>query len=103
MNVKGKDKWVEARWEALDHNKWMLIQELGDNYYRQYENNDTEEEDEEEAMIRLEWKELEEKAKEKYSRVIAGEEKRGNKIQTVAELINFFSFFFLTKRKRKAK
>ena len=49
-------EWNNARWEAFDQDRWMLIQELGCNYYMLYENNYSKEEDEEKASNRLEWK-----------------------------------------------
>ena len=51
MNMEGSDKWDEAQWEAFEHDRWLLIQEMGDDYYKFYENNDGE--DEEEAMRRI--------------------------------------------------
>ena len=85
--MEGSDNWNNARWEAFDQDRWMLIQELGYNYYMLYENNYSKKEDEEKTSNRLEWKEEEEKAKEEYFRMIAEEDKRGYKRQTVAELI----------------
>ena len=51
------------------------MQELGDNYYKLYENNDSKGEDEEQAMRRIEWKEEEDKAKKEYFSVIAEDKK----------------------------
>ena len=86
MNVEGRDKWDKAQWEAFKHDNWKLMQELRDDYYRLYENNDSQGEDKEKVMKRIEWEEKEEKAKEEYFRIIAEEEKRGYKRQAVSEL-----------------
>ena len=53
--------------------------ELGDNYYKVYENNDSKGEDEEKAMKRVEWKEEQEKAKKEYFSVIAEDEKEATR------------------------
>ena len=42
--------------EEKEHDRWMLIQELGDEYYRLYENQEEDEsEDPEDILRRLEW------------------------------------------------
>ena len=43
--MEGSDTWCEEQIEAFEHNKWLLMQELGDDYYNLYENNASEEED----------------------------------------------------------
>ena len=83
--MEGRDKWDKAQWEALKHDMWKLMQELGDVYYRLYTNNDSEGEDEEQAMRRIEWEE--EKAKVEYFRTIAEEEKIGYIQQAVSKII----------------
>ena len=87
MNMEGSETWDEEQIEAFMHNRWLLMQELGDDYYRMHENNDSDGEDEEQALRRIEWEEEEEEAKKEQFRVIAEEEKRGYKMETVAELI----------------
>ena len=87
MNMEGSEAWDKEQIKAFMHDRWLLMQELGDDYYRLHENNDSEGEDEEQALRRIEWEEKEEEAKKKYFRVIAEEEKRGYKRKTVAELI----------------
>ena len=47
----------EEEMEEREHDRWLLKQELGEDYYRRYENDeDDEKEDENELIIRLEWK-----------------------------------------------
>ena len=46
----------EEEMEEREHNRWLLKQELGEDYYRRYENEeDDEKEDEYELIIRLQW------------------------------------------------
>ena len=66
MIMEGSDTWYEEHIKAFKHNICLLMQELRNNYYKLYENNDSEGEDEEQAMIRIEWGEEEEKAKNEY-------------------------------------
>ena len=75
--------------EAWEHDEWLLMQDMGDDYYklhRRYDK-DSEEEDPFEAEGRIEWEEEEEKAKAEYFKMIAEEEERDYYRQTVAELI----------------
>ena len=53
MNMEGSDTWNEEQIEAFKHDRWLLMQELGDDYYKLYENNDSEEEDEEEEKAAM--------------------------------------------------
>ena len=39
MNIEGSNQWDEARWEEYKHDRWLLIKELGDDYYKLYGNN----------------------------------------------------------------
>ena len=66
MIMEGSDTWYEEHTKAFKHNRCLLMQELGNNYYKLYENNDSEGEDEEQTMIRIEWGEEEEKANKEY-------------------------------------
>ena len=50
MNMEGSDTWDEEQIEAFMHERWLLMQEMGDDYYRLHENNDSEGEDEEQAL-----------------------------------------------------
>ena len=64
--------------EAWEHDEWLLMQEMGDDYYklhRRYDQ-DSEEKDPFEAEGRIEWEEEEEKAKAEYFKMIAEEEER---------------------------
>ena len=74
--MEGSDTWDEEQIEAFEHDRWLLMQELGDDYYKLYENNDSEGEDEEQALRRIEWEEEEEKANKEYFRVIAEKRRR---------------------------
>ena len=78
----------EEEMEEREHDRWLLKQELGEDYYRRYENDeDDEKEDENELIIRLEWKKEEERAKAEYFKMIEEEEKRGCMRPTTEELI----------------
>ena len=41
MNMEGSETWDAERIEAFMHDRWLLMQELGDDYYKLYENNDS--------------------------------------------------------------
>ena len=43
--MEGSDTWCEEQIEAFEHKKWLLMQELRYDYYKLYENNDSEGED----------------------------------------------------------
>ena len=74
--------------EAWEHNQWLLIQELGNNYYKINSRDDQQsEEDPFEAEERVRWLEEEEEVKSKYFKMIAEEEERGYCRQTVSEII----------------
>ena len=78
----------EEEIEEKAHDRWLLIQELGDEYYRLYEKDeDDEKEDPEDMLRRLEWQEEEERAKAEYFKMIEEEEKRGCMRPTTEELI----------------
>ena len=53
------------------------MKELGNDYYKLFESNDSVGEDPDQAMRRIEWEEEEENAKIECFKVIAEEEKRG--------------------------
>ena len=87
MNMGRTDTWDEELIEAFKHNRWLLMQELGNDYYKLSESNDREGEDQDQAMRRMEWEKEEEKAKIEYLRVIADKEKRGFKTKTTVGAI----------------
>ena len=92
--------WDAEQIEAWEHNKWLLIQEMGDDYYklhRRYDQ-DSEEDNPFNAERRIEWEEEDEKAKADYFMMIAEEEERGYYRQRVAELKEEKGF---AKRKKK--
>ena len=64
--------------EAWEHDEWLLMQDMGDDYYKLHRRyaQDSEEEDPFEAEGRIEWEEEEEKAKAEYFKMIAEEEER---------------------------
>ena len=53
MNMEGSETWDEEKIEAFMHDRWLLMQEMGDDYYKILENNDSEGEDEEQVMRRI--------------------------------------------------
>ena len=64
MNMEESDTWDEEQIKVFEHDRWLLMQELGDDYYKLYENHDSKEEDEEQAMRTIKLEEKEEKAKQ---------------------------------------
>ena len=64
--------------EAWEHNEWLIMQEMGSDYYKLHKRHeyDSEGEDDYEAKRRMEWEEEEEKAKTEYFNKIAEEEKK---------------------------
>ena len=40
--MEGTETWDEEQIEAFEHDRWLLTQEIGDKYYKLYENNDSE-------------------------------------------------------------
>ena len=56
LNMEGSDQWCQAQWEEFEHSQWEFIQILGDRYYELYEN-DSDEEDKEEVLRIMLWKE----------------------------------------------
>ena len=67
MNMEDSETWDAERIKAFMHDRWLLMQELGDDNYKLYENNDSEGEDEKQAMRRIKWEEEEEEAKKNTS------------------------------------
>ena len=59
--------------EAWEHDQWLLMQEMGDDYYKIYNRNNQEsEEDLFEEEERVRWQEEEEEAKAKYFKTRRG-------------------------------
>ena len=83
MSVENAEPWSE-KWE---HDRWLKIQEMGDDFYKEEEDDKEMERDPFEEEERRRWQEEEEKAKEAYFQMIKEEEERGNFRQTVSELI----------------
>ena len=73
MNMERCEEWSEERWEEYKHDRWWMIQELRDEYYKRHEQEE-EPEDEEEVLRSLEWKEQEEITKKEYFRRLKEDE-----------------------------
>ena len=83
------ESWDKEQIEAWKHDQWLLMQEIGEDYYkllRRYDQ-DSEGGDPFETEERVKWQEEEERAKAEYFKVIAEEEERGYYRQTVSEMI----------------
>ena len=82
------ESWDSEQLEAWEHDRWLLMQELGDNYYKLHSrDNQDSEKDPFEAEERVRWQEEEEEAKSKYFKMIEEKEKIYYYRQTVAELV----------------
>ena len=57
------DRWDEEPIEAWEHNEWLLMQELGSDYYKLHRSYNSEGKNEYQAMRTIVCKEEEEKAK----------------------------------------
>ena len=81
------ESWDAEQIEAWEHDRLLLMQELGDNYYKLHRRDHQDsEEDPFEEEERVRWQEEAEEAKTKYFKMIAEEEERGYYRQTVAEV-----------------
>ena len=88
MSAEADEAWSEEQIEAWQHNRWLLMQELGDDYYKIHERTDQDsEEDPFEEEERMRWQEEEEEAMAEYFKMIEEEEKRGYYRKTVAHMI----------------
>ena len=87
MSEENDEPWSAAEIEEWEHDRWLKIQEMGDDFYKNEEDNDEMKEDPYEEEERRRWQEEEERAKEAYFQEIKKEEERGVYRQTVAELI----------------
>ena len=78
MSLENADSWDEDQIEAWEHDRWLLMQELGDDYYKLHNRDDEDiEEDPFEEEERVKWQEEEEKAKATYFKMIKEEEEKG--------------------------
>ena len=84
MNEDSAEAWSEEQIEEWEHDRWMKIQEMGNDFYKDDEDVEVDPFEEEE---RVRWQEEEEKAKVKYLKMIKEEEEGGYFRQTVAELV----------------
>ena len=78
MSWGNADSRDEEQIEAWEHDRWLLMQELGDDYYKLQNRDDEDiEEDPFEEEERVKWQEEEEKAKATYFKMIKEEEEKG--------------------------
>ena len=78
MSWENAESWDEDQKEAWEHDRWLLMQELGDDYYKLHNRDDEDiEEDPFEEEERVKWQEEEEKAKATYFKMIKEEEEKG--------------------------
>ena len=102
MNKEDDQPWTAEEIEEWEHDEWLKLHEMGDEAYKEVEEeferrrwSEEEENKEDEEMEegpyekeeRKRWREEEEKAREAYFLEIRQEEERGIYRQTVAELI----------------
>ena len=84
MNEDSAESWSEEQIKKWEHDRWLKIQEMGNDFYKDDEDKKVDPFEEEE---RVRWQEEEEKAQVKYLKMIKEEEEGGYFRQTVAELI----------------
>ena len=84
MNEEGAESWSEEQIEEWEHDRWLKIQEMGNDFYKDDQDMEVDPFEEEE---RVRWQEEEEKAKASYFKMIKEEEEGGYFRQTVAELV----------------
>ena len=76
MSGEKAESWDADQIEAWEHDRWLLMQELGEDYYKLHNRDDQEsEEDPFEIEERMRWQE-EEEAKTEYFKIIKEEEER---------------------------
>ena len=95
--------WEAKQIEAWEHDPWLVMQELDDNYPLQGRDNQDSEEYPFEAEERVRWQEEEEEAKPKYFKMIAEGEERGYFRQTVSQMIEESSAAKGKKREMETK
>ena len=82
------ESWDVEQLDAWEHNRWLLMQERGDDYCKLHSRDDQDiEEDPFAEEERVKWQEEEEKAKASYFKTIKEEEEKGYFRQIVAELV----------------
>ena len=84
MSEDGAESWDEEQMNEWEHDRWLMIQEMGNDFYKDDQDEKVDPFEEEE---RVKWKEEEEKAKASYLKMIKEEEEKGYFRQTVAELV----------------
>ena len=84
MSEEKAESWDSKQIEACEHDQWLLMQELGDDYYKIHRNDHDSEEDPFEEEERVRWQNKEEEAIAKYFKMIAEEEERGYYMHTVS-------------------
>ena len=84
MNEENAESWNEEQIEEWEHERWLKIQEMGDDFYKDDEEMEVDPFEEEE---KVRWQEEEEKAKAAYFKMIKEEEEGGYFRQTVSELV----------------
>ena len=84
MSEENAESWDEDQIEAWEHDRWLMMQEMGNDFYKDDQDNEVDAFEEEE---RVKWQEEEEKAKASYFKMIKEEEEKGYFRQTVAELV----------------
>ena len=78
MSEETAESWDAEQIEPWQHDQLLLMQELGDDYYKIHNRNDQDsEEDQFEEEERVRWQEEEEEAKAKYFKMIEAT-RRGN-------------------------
>ena len=88
MSVENAESWDEDQIKAWEHDRWLLMQELGNDYYKLHNRDDHDSEvDPFEEEERVKWQEEEKRAKASYFKMIKEEEEKGYYRQTVAELL----------------
>ena len=73
MNEETDEPWSKEQIEAWQHDRWLLRQELGEDYMIHKETNHEYEEDPFEVEQRIKWQEEEEKARVDYFKMIEEE------------------------------
>ena len=67
MNEENAESWNEEQIEEWEHDRWLKIQEMGDDFYKDDEEREVDPFEEEE---KVKWQEEEEKAKAAYFKMI---------------------------------
>ena len=86
MSEENDESWTEDQIEAWEHDMWLVMQEQGNDFYKDNQDQD-EEVDPIEEEERVKWQEEEERAKATYFKMIKEEEEKGYFRQKVTELL----------------